>query len=62
MSNCPNCNNLLGCSCQLRTASNGQTVCTACVTDYEKMINPNIEETVQHIHINLNEESSTQSS
>jgi transcription elongation factor Elf1 len=66
MNTCPNCGNQLGCSCQLRTASNGQTVCTSCVIEYEKLINPELAqpepESVQVIHINLDEKSSTQSS
>lgn len=65
MSSCPNCGNILGCSCQLRTASNGQTVCTACIGDYEKLVNPQIQlqpdlEPEYHIHINLDEKSSTE--
>lgn len=62
MNECPNCKNPLGCSCQLRTASNGQTVCTACIGDYEKLINPQAfvqSEPEYHIHINLDEKSST---
>ena len=35
MSYCPTCQRPLSCSCQIRTASNGQKVCTACVQTYE---------------------------
>ena len=33
---CPNCGAGLGCSCQLRTASDGKQVCNNCATKYEK--------------------------
>ena len=33
--NCPNCQSLLSCGCQKRTASNGRTVCQNCITSYE---------------------------
>lgn len=32
---CPTCHRPLSCSCQIRTASNGQKVCTSCVQVYE---------------------------
>lgn len=32
---CPNCNSRLSCGCQKRTASNGVTVCTMCITRFE---------------------------
>tara|TARA_R110002012_G_scaffold321338_1_gene548728 strand:- start:1664 stop:1825 length:162 start_codon:yes stop_codon:yes gene_type:complete len=35
-SKCPNCGATMNCSCQLRTASNGVTVCSQCVSKYEK--------------------------
>lgn len=61
MSQCPNCNNQIGCSCQLRQASNGKTVCTACITNYEnelsgitqKMVNT-FEAKIEEIYIDLN--------
>lgn len=66
MSQCPNCNNQLGCSCQLRQASNGATVCTACITNYENLINPNgvqqmkaFEAKIEEIYIDLNGNSTT---
>lgn len=65
MANCPNCNNLLGCSCQLRTASNGTVVCTACITEYENRINGNIQQPrvyeaeIEEIYIDLNGNSTT---
>lgn len=40
MSKCPNpkCSKTLGCSCQIRTASNGQKGCSACIAELEKQI------------------------
>lgn len=35
MSQCPKCQKPLGCSCQLRTASNGTTCCSSCIHSYE---------------------------
>ena len=35
MSTCPNCGKKLSCGCQRKTASNGRTVCSTCVTTYE---------------------------
>lgn len=32
---CPNCKAKLGCSCKLRTATDGTRVCTSCITKYE---------------------------
>lgn len=32
---CQNCNTVIGCSCQRRTASDGKAVCSNCVTSYE---------------------------
>jgi len=32
---CNNCKANLSCSCKLRTASNGVSVCSACVAAYE---------------------------
>jgi hypothetical protein len=61
MTNCPNCGSALGCSCQLRAASNGHTCCTNCIVEYENKYNPFVQ-TDQHIHINLNAEPPTQSS
>jgi hypothetical protein len=36
MAKCNNCNANLGCSCQRRTASNGTSVCSNCVSSYER--------------------------
>ena len=33
--NCPNCNKLLSCGCQKRTATDGKQVCTTCLPAYE---------------------------
>lgn len=44
-SNCPNCGNLVTCSCQLYIASDGATVCGSCMSFYEynlKIINEQI--------------------
>lgn len=49
MSACSNCGIKLGCSCQRRTASDGQSVCSSCVIAYEEKLkngSSNIEETV----------------
>jgi hypothetical protein len=35
MSACSNCKTRLSCGCQRRTASNGQPVCSNCITNYE---------------------------
>jgi hypothetical protein len=35
MANCPNCKKKLSCGCQKRTASDGKTVCSGCITSYE---------------------------
>ena len=35
---CSNCGAQITCGCQKRTASNGTSVCTHCVTDYEKKL------------------------
>jgi RNase P subunit RPR2 len=36
MITCQNCNTLISCGCQVRTASDGKQVCTTCVTSYEQ--------------------------
>ena len=36
---CPNCKTSLGCSCQRRQASNGASVCSACLSKYESALN-----------------------
>lgn len=66
MSQCPNCKNEIGCSCQVRQASNGATVCTSCITGYENLINPNgvqqmktFEAKIEEIYIDLNGNSTT---
>jgi len=35
MSTCPNCKSKLTCGCQKRTASNGSSVCSTCISSYE---------------------------
>jgi len=35
MKKCPNCGNQITCSCQIRVASNGNKVCSNCITQYE---------------------------
>jgi hypothetical protein len=39
--NCPNCNTSVGCSCKLRTASDGKKVCVNCQTNYERQLENN---------------------
>lgn len=38
MSACNNCKKSLGCSCQVRVATNGMRCCAACISDYENKI------------------------
>lgn len=38
MAQCPNCGRQLSCGCQRRVASNGVTVCTNCIAEYEAKI------------------------
>ena len=43
MSTCPNCQTKMSCGCQKRTASNGASVCSTCISQYEtslKLKNP----------------------
>lgn len=48
MSACPNCGNQMSCGCQRRTASDGSTVCSSCLSAYEIKLQNNKEtETVQ---------------
>lgn len=35
MATCANCKNKMSCGCQKRTASDGKSVCSKCVTSYE---------------------------
>ena len=35
MANCTNCKRKITCGCQKRTASNGVSVCTNCLAQYE---------------------------
>jgi hypothetical protein len=35
MQHCTNCNAQITCSCQVRIASNGTTVCSGCLYTYE---------------------------
>ena len=41
MSECPTCKTQLGCSCQLRIASDGTEVCTECIENYELKLKAN---------------------
>jgi hypothetical protein len=36
MSACLNCNRKLSCGCQKRTASDGKSVCSNCLSNYER--------------------------
>ena len=47
MSSCPNCGKKLSCGCQKRTASNGRTVCSTCVTSYESTLDTKKAETLK---------------
>jgi hypothetical protein len=38
MAQCSNCQAQLGCSCQVRKASNGASVCVNCISTYEHTI------------------------
>jgi hypothetical protein len=38
---CANCGSKMTCSCQQRTASDGKSVCSNCVTAYEASLRPN---------------------
>lgn len=35
---CPNCQKTLGCSCQLKTASDGTRCCSSCLATYEEKL------------------------
>lgn len=35
---CPNCQTMISCSCQMRTANDGKQCCTNCVSNYENSI------------------------
>ena len=35
MAECPRCKTQLGCSCQLKNASDGTEVCEECIENYE---------------------------
>lgn len=47
MSACPNCQNQLSCGCQRRTASDGTTVCSSCLSAYENNLLAKTQTTVQ---------------
>lgn len=49
---CPNCQTALGCTCQLRTASNGQACCTSCLYQYEQSLR--VRELIPHHASRLN--------
>jgi hypothetical protein len=38
MAYCKNCQKTISCSCQIRTASDGKTVCSACIREYENSL------------------------
>lgn len=38
MSQCPNCKSQLSCGCQRRTASDGTSVCSSCLSAYESKL------------------------
>ena len=50
MSKCPNCSANLSCGCQKRTASNGASGCTACISSLESKLKNN-KSTVQKSNI-----------
>jgi hypothetical protein len=41
MSACLNCNRKLSCGCQKRTASDGKSVCSNCLSNYERNLKAN---------------------
>jgi len=41
MSACLNCNKKLSCGCQKRTASDGKSVCSNCLPNYERNLKAN---------------------
>lgn len=43
MSACSNCKTKLSCGCQKRTASNGVSVCSTCISQYEADIKSKIQ-------------------
>lgn len=45
MATCQNCNKKLSCGCQKRNASDGKSVCTSCIGNYEMTIKKNIQVT-----------------
>lgn len=44
MSQCPNCGKQLSCGCQRRTASNGTSVCSVCLSAYEVKLQSNTQQ------------------
>jgi hypothetical protein len=50
MAKCNNCSANLGCSCQVRTASDGRSVCSNCVMQYENMLK--LTQNIQNINLN----------
>lgn len=42
MANCPNCNSKIGCTCKLRKASDGSSVCLNCIMAYESSLNSKV--------------------
>jgi hypothetical protein len=43
MSTCSNCKAKLSCGCQKRKASDGQQVCSNCITKYETGLKANLQ-------------------
>ena len=39
---CNNCKKVLGCGCQVRKASNGASVCTTCIAQFEAQLKNNV--------------------
>ena len=38
MATCPNCKNKMSCGCQKRQSSDGKTVCSKCLNNYEAQL------------------------
>ena len=44
MSACTNCGNQMSCGCQRRTASDGSSVCSSCLSAYEAKLQKNVQQ------------------
>jgi hypothetical protein len=42
MSHCSNCQKPISCGCQRRTASNGKSCCSSCISQVEASLNTNV--------------------